>query len=147
MIVMLSSRWEEEWRDEPYWEVRASKDFDDYPKGTLLFLALVSGTGPDQMHRNRNEIVEKMHYSNFVEGVAGTVDGLGVDLDPDGTCVFTHDYVDVGEYEVVIPAEDVVRALDWRIAIIESDDFHNPDADLPTCEIEVEVRPYSRHRD
>lgn len=144
MIVTLTSKWRRRF-DTDVWDVWSSQD-PEVPKSALLFIGLLDGNGKFQMRSDRNEILEKMPYPNYVEGIAGRDNGVVVDLDPDGMCVFTHDYIDVGEYEVVIPAEDVVKALEWRIAIVESTGFRDPDAQHPTCDVNVEVRPYSRDR-
>lgn len=146
MIRTLTSLWREFPNEEPYWDAWSEDQGPDKPRGVFMLTDLLRTNSWFALRNDRNEIVEKMPYPNYVEGIAGRDNGVVVDLDPDGTCVFTHHYIDVCEYEVVIPAQDVVKALEWRIAIIESTGFRDPNAKHPTCDVNVEVRPYSRDR-
>ncbi len=75
------------------------------------------------------------------DGYVAGADGVNVGF-RGGVFVLTHDYYSEGA-ETLISSEDLVRLIDWRIAIIESDDFNNPDADFGSIEVDLEIRDRS----
>ena len=77
----------------------------------------------------------------IAEDNQGFCDGLndvGATLE-DGFVEIENDYLD--DFIIHMDPAEFLRLLDWRIAIIESDDYKNPDAVFESIEIEYEAIP------
>ena len=88
----------------------------------------------------QSRIAETENGAQDIDYVLG-LNGVNVGF-RGGVFVLTHDYYSEGA-ETLISPEDLVRLIDWRIAIIESDDFNNPDADFGSIEVDLEIRDRS----
>ena len=51
-----------------------------------------------------------------------------------GVIMIENDYLD--EFRVRIAPSELLRLLDWRIEIMESEDFQNPHANFESIEVE-----------
>lgn len=57
----------------------------------------------------------------------------------DGMCAVTHDLDE--EKQALVHPDELLRLIAWRLRIMESPDFNNPDAVFEPIEIEYEEMP------
>lgn len=53
-----------------------------------------------------------------------------------GMFVITHNYME--EQQAIVHPDELIKLIDWRLAIMESPDFKNPDAKFDPIEIEYQ---------
>ena len=53
-----------------------------------------------------------------------------------GMCVMTHNYNE--DQKAIVHPDELIKLIDWRLAIMESPDFKNPDARFDPIEIEYQ---------
>ena len=97
-------------------------------------LNVLSAARRDQLERRREAIERAVETGKSNPRVAGG-EGENIAFE-NGMCVMTHTYME--DQRAVVHPDEVLRLIDWRLRIMESPDFKNPDADFEPIEIEYQ---------
>lgn len=97
---------------------------------------LASSYSLNELKAHRDKICEHRKLEKDADTVTAS-EGVHVEM-RNGVCVLTHNYYEE-DVEVHISPDDLIALLDWRIAIVRSEDFNNPSAALDPIDIELEI--------
>lgn len=105
--------------------------------GAFFPVDLVSSHSVAELKSHRQTLTNHSDLDGDSATLIAT-EGVHVELRA-GACVLTHNYYEE-TVEVHMSVADLVRLLDWRLAIVDSEDFTNPKAVFESIELDLEVR-------
>ena len=133
MKVLYVPEWKES-GNESSWAFSLDCDPIDFPDGVTVLGSFVGSSYGADLSQYRRNIASAVDAGRDV--VVGGVNGVAAQF-VGGVIMIENDYLD--EFRVQIAPSELLRLLDWRIEIMESEDFQNPDAHFGPIEIEYDA--------
>ena len=128
MITMAEAVWWE--ADSGEW-THKSGESDPSAIGALNILTFAL---PHDLRKSREAILDAVDKGEDNEWITGG-EGPNVAFE-NGMCVMTHNYFE--DQQAIVHPDELIKLIDWRIAIMESPDFKNPNAQFDPIEIEYQ---------
>lgn len=133
MKVLYVPEWKES-GNEASWAFSLDCDPIDLPDGVTVLSSFVGSSYGADLSQYRQNIALALDEGRG--GLVGGVDGVAAEFVGD-VILIENDYLD--EFSVRIAPSELLRLLNWRIQIMESDGFRNPDALFGSIAIEYEA--------